>query len=52
MPAEPGERERIAAQRDAEPRELGEPARDQRGLRVVAVAEAVGDARRRSRSRS
>ena len=40
---EAGERERVAAERDAEPRELGEPAGDERGLRVVAVAEAVGD---------
>ena len=44
MPARPAERERVAAERDAEPRELGEAARDERGLRVVAVAEAVGDA--------
>ena len=35
------ERERIAAERDAETGELGQPAGDERGLRVVAVAEAV-----------
>ena len=45
MPGEPGERERVAAHRHAEPGQLGEPARHQRGLRVVAVAETVGDAR-------
>ena len=29
---EPRERQRVAAHRDAEPRQLGEPARHQRGL--------------------
>ena len=47
--AEPGEareRHRLAAQRDAEAGELGEPTGDQRGLRVVAVAETGRGTRR------
>ena len=41
---EPGEGQRLAAERDAEPRELREAAGDERGLRVVAVVETVGHA--------
>ena len=52
MPGEAGERQRLAAERDAEAGELGEPARDERGLRVVAVAETRRRCRPRSRSRS
>ena len=41
-PGEPGERERVGAGRDAEPRHLGEAAGQQPGLAVVAEAEPVG----------
>ena len=43
---EPGERRRLRAQRDAEPRHLGQPARDQRRARVEAEPETLGDSRR------
>ena len=41
MPGEARERERRAAARDGEARDLGEAARDERGARVVAEAEPV-----------
>ncbi len=41
---EPRERQRVPSERHTEPGELGQPAGDQRGLGVVAVAEAVRDA--------
>src|SRR5581483_8543812 len=43
---ETGEGERVAPERDAEPRQLGKPAGDEGCLGVVAVPEASGDARR------
>ncbi len=43
---EPGERLRLGAERLAEPRHLGEAARDQRRLRVVAEPEPVDAAGR------
>ena len=46
MPGEAGERLGRGAARLAEPRHLGEPARDQRRLRVVAGAEPVAGAGR------
>ena len=40
---QPRQRRRLAAQRDRQPRDLGQAARDQRGARVLAQPEAVGE---------
>ena len=45
MPARPEKVIALATHRDAEPGELGKPAGDHRGARVVAGAEAVGHSR-------
>ena len=45
MPASPAKVSGERAQRHAEPRHLGEPARDQRGPRVEAQAQPVRDSR-------
>ena len=42
---QPGERRRLGAQGNAEARDLGQAARDQRGARVVAQAQALEEAR-------
>ena len=43
-PARPASVAGLAAERDGQPRDLGEPARDQRRARVLAQPEAVGQA--------
>ena len=43
MPASPANVAAVRAERDAEPRHLGEPARDERGARVVAEPDAFDD---------
>src|SRR5262245_10139371 len=43
-PGEPGHGAGERAQRDRQPRHFGEPARDERGARILAQAETVGDA--------
>ena len=45
-PRQPRERQRIGAGRDAQPDHLGQAARDQSRLAVVAEAQSVGSARR------
>ena len=49
---QPGEGLRVGAERLTEPGHLGQAARDERRLRVVAEPEPVDAARRRARSRS
>ena len=46
QPGEAGERRRLRAERDAEPRHLGEAARDERRARVEAEPDALDDAGR------
>ena len=52
MPARPGVGAGVGAEGRPQARHLGQPARDQRRLGVVAVAERVRDARGDARSRS
>ena len=49
MPGEPGEGERVGAERDAQPRDLRQPAGDERRARVVAEPQPLEDARPRPR---